>query len=154
MMRFWQIYVFLVFVVIGTNIVSQTFWPAIDPTTAWVSPINSPSGTVNSSDAGTSNSGYIVGTGDYDTEQQYANNLVEGSKPSSIDTVAGSIGMIITSILFLVNVAVQSVIIIPLLVNTFHIPGVFAIVLQTMYTLAMGIAFAQWYGGRNATTMG
>lgn len=149
-MRATDIAFFILFINMSLSLVTTVIFPALTPI-AYIQTYGA-QGT-NNTGSNASTTGYIIGTGDYNSSANANINLVGGAKSQAPDPITGGIMMLWTSVTFILTVFLQSLFILPVLINAFHVPIVVATIIQTIIWIAYGFGIAQWISGRSGNQL-
>lgn len=149
-MRALDIAFLILFINMSLSIVTTVIFPAMAAPS--LIQTQAAQGT-NATGKNASTTGYIIGTGDYESNNASVRNLISGAGSQAPDPITGTITMLWTSVTFIITVFSQTVFILPVLIDAFYVPTVIAIVIQTIIWIAYGMGIAQWISGRSGNQL-
>jgi|WetSurMetagenome_2_1015567.scaffolds.fasta_scaffold711995_2 hypothetical protein len=149
-MRALDIAIFIFMINMMVNLVSNVIFPELNQPSYFKSTTSTD---INNTGKNASTIGFIVGTGDYKDTKQATDNLVGSKQGLDSNPITGSFTMLWTALTFFITLITQSLIILPTLIDTFHVPVAIAAIIQTFVWLAYGLGIMQFLSGRSTAGM-
>lgn len=149
-MRATDIAFFIIFINMSIAVMTTTFFPAMGYPA--FTQTQAAQGTNNTGSNGTT-TGYIIGSGSYESNNASIYSIVGGAKAQAPDPITGGIMMLWAAVSFIITVFVQSLFLLPTLISVFHIPAPIAILFQTIIWISYGWGIMQMMSGRSGSQM-